>query len=55
MLNFTVFVIYRHYRLSQSVADCAPDSGWSLEDYLEGLGPSRAADFLEELAAVIES
>ena len=36
------------------VADHAPESGWSgedLEGYLEGLGPARAADFLEELAA----
>lgn len=41
---------------AEMVADHAPDSGWSREDlldYLEGLGPARTADFLEELAAVI--
>ena len=41
---------------AEMVADHAPDSGWSREDlldYLEGLGPSRAADFLDELAAAI--
>ena len=41
---------------AEMVADHAPESGWSCEDlegYLEGLGPARAADFLEELAAAI--
>ena len=41
---------------AEMVADHAPESGWSREDlegYLEGLGPARAADFLEELAAAI--
>lgn len=43
---------------AEMVADHAPDSGWSrndLLDYLEGLGAPRAADFLEELAAAIDS
>lgn len=43
---------------AEMVADHAPDSGWSradLESYLEGLGRSRAADFLEDLAAAIDS
>ena len=42
---------------AEIVADHAPDSGWSREDlldYLEGLGPARAADFLEELATTID-
>ncbi len=41
---------------AEMIADHAPESGWSREDlegYLEGLGPARAADFLEELATVI--
>ena len=41
---------------AEMIADQAPDSGWSHEDlldYLEGLGPARAADFLDELAAAI--
>ena len=41
---------------AEMIADHAPDSGWSREDlldYLEGLGPARAADFLDELAAAI--
>ena len=41
---------------AEMVADHAPESGWSckdLEGYLEGLGPARSADFLEELAAAI--
>ena len=41
---------------AEMIADHAPDSGWSREDlldYLEGLGPARAADFLEELASAI--
>ena len=41
---------------AEMVADLAPDSGWSREDlldYLEGLGPARAADFLKELGAAI--
>ena len=41
---------------AEMVADFAPDSGWSREDlldYLEGLGPARAADFLKELGAAI--
>lgn len=43
---------------AEMIADHAPDSGWSREDllgYLEGLGPARAADFLEETAAAISS
>ena len=43
---------------AEMIADHAPDSGWSREDlagYLEGLGPARAGDFLEELAAAITS
>ena len=42
---------------AEMVADHAPESGWSREDlegYLEGLGPVRAADFLDELAATID-
>ena len=41
---------------AEIVADHASDSGWSrddLLDYLDGLGPARAADFLEELGAAI--
>ena len=41
---------------AEMIADHAPDSGWSREDlegYLEGLGPARAGDFLEELAGAI--
>ena len=41
---------------AEMVADHAPDSGWSrseLVSYLEGLGPARAADFLEELATAV--
>ena len=41
---------------AEMIADHAPDSGWNREDlldYLEGLGPARAAKFLEELAAAI--
>ena len=41
---------------AEMIADHAPDSGWSREDlegYLEGLGPARSADFLDELAAAI--
>ncbi len=43
---------------AEMIADHAPDSGWSREDlegYLEGLGPARAGDFLDELAAAITS
>ena len=43
---------------AEMIADHAPDSGWSreqLDAYLEGLGPARAADFLTEVAAAIES
>lgn len=43
---------------AEMIADHVADSGWTREDlldYLEGLGPSRAADFLEELAAAILS
>jgi hypothetical protein len=41
---------------AEIIADHAPRSGWSREDlldYLEGLGPARTADFLEELAAAV--
>ncbi len=41
---------------AEMVADHAPDSGWrrdDLLDYVEGLGPARAADFFEQLAAAI--
>ena len=41
---------------AEMVADHAADAGWSredLEDYLEVLGPARAADFLNDLAAAI--
>ena len=43
---------------AEMVADHAPDSGWSrqdLQDYLAGLGPTRAAEFLDETAAAIGS
>ena len=43
---------------AEMIADHAPDSGWSREnllDYLEGLGPARAAEFLDELVAAIRS
>ena len=42
---------------AEMVADHAPGSGWGREDlldYLEGLGPARVADFLEELAAAVD-
>ena len=43
---------------AEMIADHAPDSGWSRDQlvaYLEGLGPARAAEFLEELAAATRS
>ncbi len=43
---------------AEMIADHAPDSGWTRDQlvaYLEGLGPARAAEFLEELAAATRS
>ena len=43
---------------AEMIADHAADSGWNREDlldYLEGLGPARAAHFLEALAAAVRS